>query len=240
MLAIVWEYRARFAARARRPRQRPRGAALRAQSRRRVRARRRCWASRSASSIKAHLFAPVPVAVAFIVGAFVILWVERAPARAAGERARRRGRRHDDWLDALKVGIAQCVRADPRHVALGRHDHRRHAVRAVAQARPPSSRSSSPCRRWSPPARTRLWKNRALLDVGDLPVVRRRLRRVVRRRVPLRALADPLRRAPRLHAVRVVPDRLRRGGPRHRVDRRRAVATDGAGARRAGSGRCSR
>src|SRR6201993_1849515 len=30
-----------------------------------------------ANAIKARLFAPVPVAAAFIVGAFVILWVER-------------------------------------------------------------------------------------------------------------------------------------------------------------------
>src|SRR6478672_5481046 len=30
-----------------------------------------------ASAIKRHLFAPVPVALAFIAGAFVILWVER-------------------------------------------------------------------------------------------------------------------------------------------------------------------
>ncbi|EQD39975.1 undecaprenol kinase, partial [mine drainage metagenome] len=30
-----------------------------------------------AKSIKAHLFAPLPVALAFILGAFVIFWVER-------------------------------------------------------------------------------------------------------------------------------------------------------------------
>src|SRR5688572_11410097 len=29
------------------------------------------------NAIKSHLFHPVPVAIAFIVGAFVILWVER-------------------------------------------------------------------------------------------------------------------------------------------------------------------
>ena len=32
--------------------------------------------------IKAHLFRPVPVATAFIAGAFVILWVERRARRA--------------------------------------------------------------------------------------------------------------------------------------------------------------
>src|SRR5216683_743436 len=34
--------------------------------------------------IKAHLFAPVPVASAFIFGAFVILWVERRQRRNPG------------------------------------------------------------------------------------------------------------------------------------------------------------
>ena len=38
------------------------------------------------SLIKAHLFRPVPVALAFILGAFVILWVERG-TRRAGSRA---------------------------------------------------------------------------------------------------------------------------------------------------------
>jgi undecaprenyl-diphosphatase len=36
-------------------------------------------------AIKGHLFAPVPVAAAFIVGAFVILWVERRQRRNPAE-----------------------------------------------------------------------------------------------------------------------------------------------------------
>ena len=36
--------------------------------------------------IKAQLFHPVPVALAFIIGGFIILWVERRHHRAFGER----------------------------------------------------------------------------------------------------------------------------------------------------------
>jgi undecaprenyl-diphosphatase len=60
------------------------------------------------SLIKAHLFAPVPVATAFIVGALVILWVERKAHRWHVESV-------DDmtWRDALKVGFAQCFALIP-------------------------------------------------------------------------------------------------------------------------------
>jgi len=70
--------------------------------------------------VKAHLFSPVPVAIAFIVGALVILWVEARHRKLYGERDLE-GRRHarvetvDDMsaLDALKVGLAQCVALIP-------------------------------------------------------------------------------------------------------------------------------
>ena len=63
-------------------------------------------------AIKAHLFAPIPVAAAFIVGALVILWAERRQARS-GKAARID--RVDDmrWTDALKVGCAQCFALIP-------------------------------------------------------------------------------------------------------------------------------
>ncbi len=63
-------------------------------------------------AIKAHLFAPVPVACAFVVGAFVILWVER---RQKARPAVVRIDSVDDmtWSDALKVGCAQCVALIP-------------------------------------------------------------------------------------------------------------------------------
>ena len=62
--------------------------------------------------IKEALFAPVPVAMAFIVGALVILWAERR------QRARPDTVRIDDvddmrWTDALKVGLAQAFALIP-------------------------------------------------------------------------------------------------------------------------------
>ena len=58
--------------------------------------------------IKTHLFSPVPVALAFIVGGLIILWVDR------GMRAvRLDNTRAMTWKDALKVGIAQCFALIP-------------------------------------------------------------------------------------------------------------------------------
>lgn len=70
--------------------------------------------------IKQHLFKPVPVAVAFIVGGLVILWVERRHKRLYGERDLEGSRLArvetvDDMsaLDALKVGLLQCLALIP-------------------------------------------------------------------------------------------------------------------------------
>jgi undecaprenyl-diphosphatase len=72
------------------------------------------------SLIKAHLFHPVPVAAAFIAGGLIILWVEKRHHRDFGERDLQ-GQRIarvptvDDMtmLDALKVGLVQCVALIP-------------------------------------------------------------------------------------------------------------------------------
>ena len=58
--------------------------------------------------IKAVLFKPVPVAVAFIVGGLVILWAERRDHRSHCETV-------DDMsvMDALKIGLAQCAALIP-------------------------------------------------------------------------------------------------------------------------------
>ncbi len=63
-------------------------------------------------AIKANLFAPVPVATAFIVGAFVILWAERRQRRNPSTI------RIDSvdavrWTDALKIGCAQAFALIP-------------------------------------------------------------------------------------------------------------------------------
>src|SRR3989440_6571080 len=64
------------------------------------------------SAIKAKLFAPAPVAAAFIVGAIVIFWVERRQRRNPREA---RIDKIDDmrWPDALKIGIAQAFALIP-------------------------------------------------------------------------------------------------------------------------------
>lgn len=70
--------------------------------------------------IKQHLFHPVPVAVALVAGGFVILWVEARHKRLYGARDLEGGRRArvetvDDMtpLDALKVGLLQCLALIP-------------------------------------------------------------------------------------------------------------------------------
>jgi len=59
-------------------------------------------------TIKDVLFKPVPVALAFIIGGFVILWAERREHRITVQTV-------DEmrWRDALKVGLAQCLALIP-------------------------------------------------------------------------------------------------------------------------------
>lgn len=98
MLAVVWEYRARF-----------------------FRVDFQLWRNLAVAFlpaavlgliagnlIKAYLFNSVPVALAFIVGGLVILWVDRGnrPARVHSTLDM-------TWLDALKVGFAQCFALIP-------------------------------------------------------------------------------------------------------------------------------
>ena len=98
MLAVLWEYRARF-----------------------FRVDLQLWRNlivafipaaviglAVGSYIKAYLFKPVPVALAFIVGGVIILLVDRGnrPSRVQSTRDM-------TWLDALKVGFAQCFALIP-------------------------------------------------------------------------------------------------------------------------------
>jgi undecaprenyl-diphosphatase len=63
-------------------------------------------------AIKAHLFTPVVVASTFIIGGFIILWAERRQEKNPSV-----ARIHDvesmTSLDALKVGLAQCLAMIP-------------------------------------------------------------------------------------------------------------------------------
>jgi undecaprenyl-diphosphatase len=59
-------------------------------------------------TIKAHLFSPVPVALAFIVGGIFILWAEKRIHKISVESV-------EDmrWRDALKMGLAQALALIP-------------------------------------------------------------------------------------------------------------------------------
>ena len=63
-------------------------------------------------AIKAHLFTPVVVASTFILGGFIILWAERRQARNPAV-ARIHAVEDMRPLDALKVGLAQCLAMIP-------------------------------------------------------------------------------------------------------------------------------
>lgn len=75
------------------------------------------------SKIKEKLFAPVPVALAFILGGFIILWVERRHRHGSGAHhvhdavndRLARIQNVDDMsaLDALKIGCAQALALIP-------------------------------------------------------------------------------------------------------------------------------
>jgi undecaprenyl-diphosphatase len=60
------------------------------------------------SVIKAQLFSPVPVALAFVAGGLIILWVDRGARVARVESTAEMS-----WRDALKVGFAQCFALIP-------------------------------------------------------------------------------------------------------------------------------
>ena len=61
-----------------------------------------------ASKIKKYLFAPVPVALAFIIGGIFILWAEKRDHKITVEAVDDMG-----WKDALKVGCAQALALIP-------------------------------------------------------------------------------------------------------------------------------
>jgi undecaprenyl-diphosphatase len=111
ILAVVWEYRARFAGAFAGIRSDPR-------ARRFVANLAIAFVPAAAlgflfgKAIKAHLFAPVPVALAFVVGALVILWAERRQKLRPGTV---RVDAVDDmtYVDAFKVGCAQCFALIP-------------------------------------------------------------------------------------------------------------------------------
>ncbi|MGH8770997.1 MAG: undecaprenyl-diphosphate phosphatase [Burkholderiales bacterium] len=107
MLAVIWEYRVKIS-------EVVFGLASRAEARRFVANVVIAFLPAAilgvifASKIKVHLFQPVPVALAFMIGGGVILWAERRNHRITIESV-------DDmrWSDALKIGLAQCFALIP-------------------------------------------------------------------------------------------------------------------------------
>lgn len=63
--------------------------------------------------IKSILFAPIPVASAFIVGALIIFWAERRQQKISFANSRVHSVDDLSYLDALKVGVAQCAALIP-------------------------------------------------------------------------------------------------------------------------------
>ena len=59
-------------------------------------------------TIKAHLFQPLPVALAFIIGGFIILWAERREHRIRVDSVEEL-----DVIDAFKLGCAQALALIP-------------------------------------------------------------------------------------------------------------------------------
>lgn len=64
-------------------------------------------------AIKAHLFTPVVVASTFIIGGFIILWAERRQKNNPDVAVRIESVEAMTPLDALKVGLAQCLAMVP-------------------------------------------------------------------------------------------------------------------------------
>ncbi len=180
-------------------------------------------------AIKAHLFAPVPVACAFIVGAFVIIWAERRQ-KSRPETVRIASIDDMRWTDALKVGCAQALALFP---GTSRSGATIIGGMLFGLSRVAATEFSFFLAIPTLFAATLLLavEGRVADRLAIVAGFRRGIRRGVRLRIRLRALADPLRRAPRLRPVRLVPDRLRRRGAAHRVRRTREVGLTGRDAR---------
>ena len=144
-------------------------------------------------SIKAHLFHPLPVAVALVVGGFLILWAERRQHTITVNEV-------DDMtpLVAIKIGLAQCLALIPGTSRSGATIiggllfglSRKAATEFSFFLAIPTMFAAT---------LYDVYKHRELFDAADLPVF---------------AVADTLRVAPRFYGVRLVPHRVWRRAPR--------------------------
>ena len=171
-----------------------------------------------ASRIKTHLFKPVPVALAFIVGGLIIFWVEH---RHRIQRIRPRVFELDDLTpsDAIKLGVAQAFSLIP---GTSRSGATIIGGMLFGLSRKTATEFSFFLAIPDPDRRRRLRHLQVPLDpLGRRhPAVCRRAHHGLLQRARLRALADPLRCQPQLRGLCLVPDRLRRDRAAHRRHRR--------------------
>ena len=182
-------------------------------------------------AIKEHLFTPVVVATTFIVGAL------RHPVGRAPPAGRGAHQDVDDMtpLDALKVGLCQCLGMIPGTSRSGATIiggmllglSRKVATEFSFFLAIPTLIGAGVLQ----PVQG------ARAAVGGRPAaVRGRPRVLVPGRLALRALAAALHLHPHLRAVRLVPDRLRHRRAGHGLERAGRLATSSAPRRRAGRG----
>ncbi len=165
--------------------------------------------------IKAVLFAPVPVAVALIVGGIVILWAE---ARHRERDVAPRVTSVDDlsYADAFKVGLAQCFALIPGTSRSGSTIiggmlfglERKVATEFSFFLAIPIIFGAT---------LYELAKEWRTLSVDSVGLVYRRAGGCVCQRVHVYSMAAALRRHARFHGVRVVSDRLWAADPDRRV-----------------------
>ena len=165
------------------------------------------------NAIKATLFKPVPVAIAFIVGGADHPVGRTAPARShASNRSRTcAGRCAED-----RPGAGLCT--DSRHLARGRHHHRRPVLRAFAPARRPSFRSFSRCR-CCLPRQPMSCSSTATLFSATTSDLWPSASPPLSCPPSLRSLVAALHQPARLHRLRLVSHCLRRDRADHRLHR---------------------
>ena len=167
MFAVLWEYRARFIAAAT-------GFASPGPARRFVINLAIAFLPAAVLGlafgrhIKSVLFKPVPVALAFIAGGLIILWVERRRPEAQARAVRVDSVDAMTPLDALKVGVAQAFALIPGTSRSGATIiggmlfglSRRAATEFSFFLAVPTLMAAGAYD---------LWKNRALFDIADIP-----------------------------------------------------------------------
>jgi undecaprenyl-diphosphatase len=149
-------------------------------------------------AIKSHLFTPVVVASAFIIGGLIILWAERrhsrsetAPRILSVDAMR--------WTDALKVGLVQCLAMIPGTSRSGSTIIGGMLMGLSRKAATDADR----CRCLQPVQGAGLAGLVGSADVLGRPAV------FVHQRLVVYPLAAALYRQPYLRRLRLVPDRVR-------------------------------